>query len=283
MESYAQNKLARAQSKGLSLHDDPIHDIYRFGPQPTIIQPPSSSFGAHASYPISSAPPPPTVEENDRHGDILGNLSLSEVLGLEEKIRRSSIVTSLHKFKHGHSSSSHDDGDDDNDANNSEKRNGFVDIRTPDGSWFRGNMVGGVKQGHGVLHDASGLQYDGNWFGNQRHGFGIMRYPNGDSYEGSWIYDKKDGPGVYTWASGEVYNGLYSNNQRQGRGEMLYANGDRYIGLWQYDAKHGPGDFYEVGGPKSKARHWCGVWQKDEISKATLVGSCGVGGCGGCL
>ena len=53
----------------------------------------------------------------------------------------------------------------------------------------------------------SGSVYKGEWLGGFRDGFGSMEWPDGSSYTGNWSYGYPYGLGKFVHIDEDVYNG----------------------------------------------------------------------------
>ncbi len=76
-----------------------------------------------------------------------------------------------------------------------------------DGSYYIGEVVGGVPQGLGTTVYSNGDQYTGEFVDGLKEGKGIYKWTNGDSYTGSFYYDYMHGEGVYTYADNLTFTG----------------------------------------------------------------------------
>ena len=98
------------------------------------------------------------------------------------------------------------------------KPNGYGEYYWANGSYFKGNFLNGLRDGHGMWKKGSGVS---------------------DKYEGEYSMDKKSGYGIFSWASGNVYKGNYSDDWRNGYGEMYWGDGSYYKGEWMKGIQHG--------------------------------------------
>lgn len=57
----------------------------------------------------------------------------------------------------------------------------------------------------------SGAVYKGEWLGGFRDGYGIMEWPDGANYQGSWSYGYPFGFGKFTHTDGDVFSGEWKN------------------------------------------------------------------------
>jgi hypothetical protein len=104
---------------------------------------------------------------------------------------------------------------------------GDADIRWSDGRHYVGGAVAGRPDGKGLLTDAAGDRFDGNWRSGALNGHGAVIWANGDRYDGEWLNGKAEGPGSQHWANGQRYEGLWHNDQPSGQGTLTRADGTR--------------------------------------------------------
>ena len=144
-------------------------------------------------------------------------------------------------------------------------------IKYDNGDIYKGDLVGGIENGYGVLTTVSGDKYEGefetgkydgkgtytwkngdiysgDWKKGNREGKGICNYSCGDKYEGDYKEDKKTGKGTYYWVNGNIYSGDFLNDKLQGKGTFYYINGDKYIGDFVNDVGEGKGILYLTNG-----------------------------------
>ncbi|KAL3764332.1 hypothetical protein ACHAW5_003468 [Stephanodiscus triporus] len=118
-----------------------------------------------------------------------------------------------------------------------------VTVSYPNGCRYVGQLVSGMRQGHGKCWDPQGSGvYTGQWYQNEKHGLGHMVYTNGNVYTGVWYRDSHNGKGILLMKDGkEIYDGGFVNNKKHGRGVHMYADGNVYKGMWLEDVRHGEG------------------------------------------
>ncbi len=105
----------------------------------------------------------------------------------------------------------------------------------PEGNEYVGDLVDGIKHGHGKQTDADGGKYEGEWKDGYMHGQGTEIRASGDKYVGEWKGGNMNGQGTYTWTDGNKYKGEFKNGCMHGHGTMTYANGNKYEGEWKKD------------------------------------------------
>jgi hypothetical protein len=142
----------------------------------------------------------------------------------------------------------------------------------------------GKKEGKGILKEANGTVYEGDFHKNEKvgqgkyiykdkayegpflggkfHGTGTLRYGNGDLYEGEFVEGRKEGYGKLTLSKSREsfsYEGNFKGDKLEGEGVLTYANGDTFKGSFSDSKKHGDG-VYEN---KLKQESYEGRWVMD--------------------
>ena len=160
----------------------------------------------------------------------------------------------------------------------------------PEDSYTCNTPPGGGKQGHCVVHYASGDVYEGNFVDDNKQGTGtcvfsdgrgsvmrrlgnalrcvkcfvtrenvmVSRY-RGLKYVGEWRQDRIYGTGRFYFKNGDVYTGTFSDGDVNGYGVLRYASGDRYEGEWMSGHRHGRGIHYYANGNR-----YDGYWDMDK-------------------
>jgi hypothetical protein len=85
--------------------------------------------------------------------------------------------------------------------------------------------------------------YEGEVLNGLRHGHGTMEFRNGNTYTGEWVNDQFHGTGEYLWADGRVYKGQFKKDRIQGKGVAYWVDGRTYDGEWVADHGDGRGIF----------------------------------------
>ena len=106
---------------------------------------------------------------------------------------------------------------------------------------YEGELVEGVRSGHGVLTWADGSRYEGQFKAGVRHGQGTLLLATGDLYTGEFQQDAMTGRGRFEWTNGDVYEGDFVDGERTGQGGYLWRNGARYRGALRAGIPHGEG------------------------------------------
>lgn len=99
--------------------------------------------------------------------------------------------------------------------------------------------------GHTIQEWQDGGRYKGQVIGGLREGEGLMTWPSGKSYVGQWRAGKFDGHGVLHTASqrGCRYNGQFKNGQCHGLGRCEWpSRGTWYDGEWVNGVQQGLGE-----------------------------------------
>lgn len=64
-----------------------------------------------------------------------------------------------------------------------------------------------ARESKGSLKYSSGSVYRGDWLGGFRQGYGTITYPNGENYVGNWSFGVPYGHGKFTHIDGESFEG----------------------------------------------------------------------------
>jgi hypothetical protein len=141
-----------------------------------------------------------------------------------------------------------------------------VTVSYPNGCRYAGQLVSGMRQGHGKCWDPQGSGvYTGQWYQNEKHGVGHMVYANGNVYTGMWHRDRHNGKGILLMKDRkEMYEGDFVNNKKHGRGAHMYADGNVYKGTWLDDVRHGEGVMKFADGTVSQL-----VYHRDVLLSST--------------
>ena len=90
---------------------------------------------------------------------------------------------------------------------------------------FKGEWVGGLRNGIGKIIYPNGDIYEGNYVNNLKTGIGKIIYPNGDIYEGNFVNNLRHGKGKITSEKGTSYEGDFFENKIQGKGIQKFPAG----------------------------------------------------------
>ena len=117
-----------------------------------------------------------------------------------------------------------------------------------DGVVYEGELVDGVRSGHGVLTWPDGSRYEGEFENGLRHGQGALVSATGDVYTGAFRRDAMTGRGRLEWTNGDVYEGDFVDGERSGRGAYFWRSGARYRGGIAAGIPHGDGVYEYADG-----------------------------------
>ena len=124
------------------------------------------------------------------------------------------------------------------------KRNGFGLRVFTNGARYLGSWVDDIMHGHGVLTQADGGKYEGQFFNGYRQGPGREQYGNvlGISYLCPMGY-RHQGKGYC------VYLGNFKRDQWHGQGTYECQDGRKYEGEFKASKKHGKGrqEYLRIG------------------------------------
>ncbi|WP_207540515.1 MORN repeat-containing protein [Sabulicella rubraurantiaca] len=134
-----------------------------------------------------------------------------------------------------------------------------VELRWPNGAWYRGFAVGSMFLGQGHFRDregnqiigqfgppesrapgrilrADGVRYEGMLTGTgEPWGRGRMRHPNGDVYEGEFQRGRH-GRGTYRLSTGQRIEGEFRNGRVHGNATLYSSNNEmQQTGEWRED------------------------------------------------
>ena len=135
------------------------------------------------------------------------------------------------------------------------KRNGdvlegrFVDgkvtgkgiLKNAKGNLYVGDFVESRRHGYGEL-DTNRIHYKGGFVGDRFNGKGIIHFKiEGHDYDGDFRDNEINGNGVFRWTNGDVYDGQMRRGKMNGVGRYTYANGQIYEGNYVNGVKEGRG------------------------------------------
>lgn len=144
-----------------------------------------------------------------------------------------------------------------------------------DGSTYEGQVVDGVRQGHGILKSAAS-SYVGQWEADQQHGRGQQKWPDGRVYEGEFKVGQFSGEGKMTWVSQKgflVYEGQYRDDLKHGSGKFTWADGRTYEGEWCLGKRHGRGRYVNA-----RFEQRVGYWLDDKFERWEQADPCSING-----
>ncbi len=133
-------------------------------------------------------------------------------------------------------------------------------IQLDNGDVYEGDLVDGLRTGHGVYVWASGNRYEGEFVANRMQGQGTYNWVDGRSYTGAFVADRRHGQGVLTWRNGTRYEGQFEDDRIHGQGVFTWSNGDRYEGALAHGRRSGSGRFDWASGDS-----YVGEFLNDEL------------------
>ena len=122
----------------------------------------------------------------------------------------------------------------------------------PDGDYYQGTFVNGLKEGFGVWKVENKL-YAGEFSEDMRHGYGMSRKQAGDqqdTYVGQFFKNVSAGLGFYETKVGpesEAYCGQWADGMFNGYGVYVYSDQSVFLGAYANDLKHGEGMLKQSG------------------------------------
>lgn len=103
-----------------------------------------------------------------------------------------------------------------------------------DGSYYEGQVKGGLFEGYGILNQVKDKRYEGEWKEGKMHGNGTLSYESGDYYKGSFFKGKKHGKGFFQWAKDtSYYEGEWYNNMPHGIGYVGKDNSSKKKAMYE--------------------------------------------------
>ncbi|CAG4998671.1 unnamed protein product [Parnassius apollo] len=117
--------------------------------------------------------------------------------------------------------------------------NGRGLMKWKDDTWYEGDFVGNLRQGHGLYVDSRVQRsYIGQWYSGTKHGQGVIYYSDSfkNSYDGQWLHNVRHGYGSREYCPLSGYEGEWDLYAREGKGLMIWPNHD-----WMKGQRHGCG------------------------------------------
>ena len=116
---------------------------------------------------------------------------------------------------------------------------------------YKGDWLGGMRDGRGTHWNGKGELYIGQWRNNKREGVGTIAYKlsrweedkytefwlkdNTENYTGEWVNDHYQGQGTFRWENGAKYEGGFFASNKHGYGTYYYQKtGTARQQLWNY-------------------------------------------------
>ena len=114
-------------------------------------------------------------------------------------------------------------------------------LKNAKGNLYVGDFVDNKRHGYGEL-DTNRLHYKGQFLGDRFNGKGIIHFKiEGHDYDGDFRDNEINGSGVFRWTNGDVYDGQMTRGKMNGFGRYTYANGQIYEGNYVNGVKEGKG------------------------------------------
>ena len=114
-------------------------------------------------------------------------------------------------------------------------------LKNAKGNLYVGDFVDNKRHGYGEL-DTNRLHYKGQFLGDRFNGKGIIHFKiEGHDYDGDFRDNEINGNGVFRWTNGDVYDGHMTRGKMNGVGRYTYANGQIYEGSYVNGIKEGKG------------------------------------------
>jgi len=115
------------------------------------------------------------------------------------------------------------------------------ELKYPDGSSYKGQVLDGRRHGWGTLTLKDGTLYEAEWRSDKRHGEGVEKCPDGTRFTGHYIDGCRSGQGVMSWPEGSKYVGQFKHDRANGDGVLMRTDGSVYKGQFSEDAMSGAG------------------------------------------
>ena len=114
-------------------------------------------------------------------------------------------------------------------------------LKNAKGNLYVGDFVESRRHGYGEL-DTNRIHYKGGFVGDRFNGRGIIHFKiEGHDYDGDFRDNEINGNGVFRWTNGDVYDGQMRRGKMNGVGRYTYANGQIYEGNYVNGVKEGRG------------------------------------------
>lgn len=137
-------------------------------------------------------------------------------------------------------------------------------ITYDDGSTYTGQVVDGLRHGHGIRECSTG-SYEGQWEADTQHGRGKQIWTDGRTFEGDFVHGKFDGYGKMVWHTQKgllVYEGQYKADLKHGSGKFAWGDGRIYDGEWNRGMRHGRGKY-----TNANSQEKVGYWVEDKFDR----------------
>ena len=114
-------------------------------------------------------------------------------------------------------------------------------LKNAKGNLYVGDFVESRRHGYGEL-DTNRIHYKGEFANDRFNGRGIIHFKiEGHDYDGDFRDNEINGNGVFRWTNGDIYDGQMTRGKMNGVGRYTYANGQIYEGNYVNGVKEGKG------------------------------------------
>jgi hypothetical protein len=130
------------------------------------------------------------------------------------------------------------------------------------GDIYVGDFKNNLADGYGKQYEYKDGKKTGGWWGGEikndlLNGKGIIVHANGAKEEGNFKDNELNGKGIITYANGDIGKGNYKGGELDGKGVTVYANGSREEGNFKAGELNGKGIITWESGEK-----YIGDWVK---------------------
>ena len=126
-------------------------------------------------------------------------------------------------------------------------------LREAWGDIYIGDFKNNLAEGYGKQYSYVNGKESGGWFegevkNDSLNGKGIYVYDNGTKEEGNFKDGELNGKGIVVYASGNKKEGNFEKGELNGNGIINWDNGDKYIGDWVEGYRVGKGKYFFASG-----------------------------------
>jgi len=142
--------------------------------------------------------------------------------------------------------------------------------RYPNGDFYEGEFLSGVREGKGTFKYGNGNEYVGSFKANKFHGFGVFTWApfaegnvvvKNRRYEGHWERGCKSGEGMFVLGTGDKYEGGFKSDMYDGQGKFFKRNGDTMEGCWRRGHLNGQAVIDFANGDRYEGEFFAGRFQ----------------------
>jgi len=125
------------------------------------------------------------------------------------------------------------------------------------GDIYVGDFKNNLSEGYGKQYGYKNGKKDGGWWGGEikndyLNGKGIRVYPNGSKEEGNFKDHELNGKGIFTYTDGTIEEGNFKDGELNGKGIVTFSNGDIKKGNFKNGELNGKGIITFAIGTKSE-------------------------------